>query len=249
MRPSLPTAAALALMIGAAPVMVQPAWAQPAADEIDARIRAYLLENPEVILEALDVLEQRRADAQARADEDLVAANEQALIADGRSHVFGNPDGDVTIVEFADYRCGYCKQAHPTVQALLEADPNLRLVYKEFPILGPDSVLASRAAMAALAIDPAAYERLNDAMLSWRAALDEAAVFALAAEAGLDEATLRAGMDDPAIAETLRANYALAQGLRIEGTPSFVVGGRIVRGFVGLDQMQALVAQARDSDG
>ncbi|MFN3616179.1 MAG: DsbA family protein [Rubrimonas sp.] len=248
MRPSLPTAAALALTLSAA-LAVPPVSAQPAADEIDARIRAYLLDNPEVILEALEVLEQRRADAQARADEDLVAANEQALFADGRSHVFGNPDGDVTIVEFADYRCGYCKQAHPTVQALLEADPNLRLVYKEFPILGPDSVLASRAAMAALAIDPEAYERLNDAMLSWRAALDEDAIFALAGEAGLDEGELRARMDDPAIAETLRANYALAQSLRIEGTPSFVVGNRIVRGYVGLDQMQMLVAQARDEDG
>jgi protein-disulfide isomerase len=247
MRPSLPTAAALALTLGAA-FAVPPAAAQPAADEIDARIRAYLLDNPEVILEALEVLEQRRADSQARADEDLVAANEQALFADGRSHVFGNPDGDITIVEFADYRCGYCKQAHPMVQALLEADPNLRLVYKEFPILGPDSVLASRAAMAALAIDPAAYERLNDAMLSWRAGLDEGAIFALAAEAGLDEGELRARMDDPAIAEALRANYALAQGLRIEGTPSFVVGNRIVRGFVGLDQMQMLVAQAREGD-
>ena len=111
-------------------------------------VRAYLLDNPEVLMEAIGVLEQRQAEAQASSDQELVKANAEALFNDGYSHIAGNPDGDVTMVEFLDYQCGYCKKAFPEVNQLLESDGDIRLIIKEFPILGDPSVMASRFAIA-----------------------------------------------------------------------------------------------------
>jgi len=241
MRHALLIAAALA----AGPALAQDVFSPEQGVAIDERVRAYLLEHPEIILEALEVLEQRRQTAEAKADEALVAELRQPLFDDGFSPVFGNPDGDVTIVEFADYRCGYCKAAHPIVSELLESDGNIRLVYKEFPILGQESMLASRVAMAALAIDADGFARLHDSLLDLKGGLDEATLFRLASEAGFEEAALRRGAEGPEIAERIRANYALAQALKIEGTPAFVIGDRIVRGYVQLDQMREHVAAAR----
>ena len=247
-RLGLAPAVWLAAGLAAAPLAAQ-TLTPDQAQAVDERVRAYILENPEVILEALDILEQRRSESRAQEDGGLVAAHREALTADGYSHVFGNPEGDVTIVEFADYRCGYCKAAHPQVQTLLENDPDVRLILKELPILGPDSVFAARVAMAALALDPAKYEALHDALMRHRGEMGEDVVMAMAADAGLDAAALQEAMADPAIAENIRATYALAQQLRIEGTPSFVIGDRIVRGFVQLDQMRELVALARSEAG
>jgi protein-disulfide isomerase len=241
MRPALLLAAARA----ARPALAQEALTPEQGVAVDERVRAYLLEHPEVILEALEVLEQRRQAAEAKADEALVAELRGPLFEDGFSHVSGNPDGDVTIVEFADYRCGYCKAAHPIVSELVQSDGNIRLIYKEFPILGQESMLASRVAMAALAIDPDGYERLHESLLTLKGGLDEATLFRLAEAAGFDEAALRMGMEAPEIAERIRENYTLAQALKIEGTPAFVIGDRIVRGFVQLDQMRDYVAAAR----
>jgi protein-disulfide isomerase len=241
MRPALLLAAALA----AGPALAQEALTPEQGVAVDERVRAYLLEHPEVILEALEVLEQRRQAAEAKADEALVAELRGPLFEDGFSHVSGNPDGDVTIVEFADYRCGYCKAAHPIVSELVQSDGNIRLIYKEFPILGQESMLASRVAMAALAIDPDGYERLHESLLTLKGGLDEATLFRLAEAAGFDEAALRMGMEAPEIAERIRENYTLAQALKIEGTPAFVIGARIVRGLVQLDQMRDYVAAAR----
>jgi protein-disulfide isomerase len=241
MRPALLLAAALA----AAPAFAQEALTPEQGVAVDERVRAYLLEHPEVILEALEVLEQRRQAAEAKADEALVAELRAPLFEDGYSHVSGNPDGDVTIVEFADYRCGYCKAAHPIVSELVQSDGNIRLIYKEFPILGQESMLASRVAMAALAIDEDGYERLHESLLTLKGGLDEATLFRLAEAAGFEEAALRKGMEAPEIAERIRENYTLAQALKIEGTPAFVIGDRVVRGFVQLDQMREYVTAAR----
>lgn len=238
-------ALALIAALSAAPALSQEALTPEQGIAVDERVRAFLLDHPEVILEALEVLETRRQEAEAKADEALVAELRKPLFDDGYSHVFGNPEGDVTIVEFADYRCGYCKAAHPQVMELLKTDGDIRLIYKEFPILGQESMLASRVAMAALAIDPAGYERLHEAMLTFKGGLDEATVYRLAVAAGFDEADLRKGAEAPEIAESIRATYTLAQALKVEGTPSFVIGDRVVRGFVQLDQMRELVAEAR----
>ena len=213
--------------------------------EINAMIRDYILDNPEVIVEAMQVLEQRQKAAEAGRDAEMIAANSGAIYEDGFSHVGGAPDGDVTVVEFLDYRCPYCKRAHESVAELLAADAKVRLITKEFPILGPDSTYASRAAMAAKMQGDAIYEAFGDAMMAHQGELNERAVLRLAEEAGADIERLKADMEKPEIAENIRKTYALARQLGISGTPGFIIGERIVRGFVPADALRDLVAEAR----
>ena len=255
--PALASALAKAFASGAlAACLALPAAAQDAltpeqAEAVDARIRAYLLDNPEVIVEALEAMDARRRAAEAANDADLIAAQADALYDDGYSLVLGNPEGDVTIVEFSDYRCGYCKAAHPQIVELLASDSEIRLVLKEFPILGPESLTAARAALAAGRIAPDLYPAFHDAMMEHRGGLDEAAVFRFAEEVGLDTAALRAEMESASaeIDAQIRETYDLAKALEIQGTPSFVIGGRVARGLLPPDQMRALVEEARANAG
>jgi protein-disulfide isomerase len=235
----------LCAVASATPAPAQDALSAAQKSAVDAQIRAYILENPEVLLEALAILEARREAAQAEQDADLIAANAEALFADGFSQSIGPADADVVIVEFTDYRCGYCKAAHPLTRALLEKDGRIRLVVKEFPILGPESLFAGRAAMAAASLDPAAYLRLNDALMGYKGKLDAAAVMRLAETAGLDRARLETAMADPAIEANLRRTQGLAEALGINGTPAFVIGDQVVRGFVQAERLSELVAAAR----
>ena len=210
-----------------------------------AEVRAYLLEYPEVLMEAIQVLEARR-DATARAaDAELIAAYSAQLYEDANSWVGGNPDGDVTLVEFSDYRCGYCKKAHPEVQELLLRDPNIRLVIKEFPILGPDSVAAGRIALAGFDLDPDKFKALNDALMSFGGQLNEAIAYQIAGTVGYDTAALKTRAASAEIEARLADNYALARALGLEGTPSFILGNQIIRGYLPIDQMLAAVADAR----
>jgi protein-disulfide isomerase len=164
---------------------------------------------------------------------------------DPNSYVGGNPDGDVTLVEFFDYRCGYCKKAHPIVVELLKTDKNIRMVYKEFPILGPQSKLAAVAAIAALRLDSTKYYDFHNALITARGALSHQAVLDIAAEAGLDPAALTAAMKDPEIKRIIAQNYRQAKLLGINGTPGFVIGDSIVPGFITLAQMRDLIQEAR----
>lgn len=238
-------AAALVALTAAAPAGADEFSAAQKA-EIESTVRAYLLENPEVIIEAMQVLEQRQQEQAQNADVQMIAANQAALFEDGFSHVSGNPNGDITIVEFLDYRCPYCKRAHESVKALLEADKNVRVVFKEFPILGPESTFASRAAMAAQKQGGALYSAFSDAMMEHKGDLGESVVFDIAAGSGVDIAKLKADMEDPAIAENIRKTYALARSLNISGTPGFVIGDTITRGFVPFEALREQVAEARN---
>ena len=215
--------------------------------ELDGLIRAYILENPEVIVEAMQVLEQRQQRAQQAADADLIARMGDRLMDDGFSYVGGNPDGDVTVVEFLDYRCGYCKQAHDGVQALVASDGGIRLVVKEFPILGPDSTFAARAAMASLSQSPRLYEAFNDAMMRHQGDLNQRVVLGIAESVGLDADELQAEMDSAEIAERIRTTYGLAREMNISGTPAFIIGDEIVRGYIPYDSLRELVEAARDA--
>ncbi|MFV0474542.1 MAG: DsbA family protein [Pikeienuella sp.] len=214
--------------------------------EIDQMIRAYILDNPEVLVEALQVLEERQQQQTETQDRDRIAANAETLLNDGFSHVRGAPDGDVTIVEFFDYRCPFCHKAHEAVKALMAADPKVRVVYKEFPILGPESAYASRAAMAALKQGADLYESFSDAMMENKGQLDEKTVLRLAGEAGLDMAALTADMDDPTIAANIRQTYALAREMDINGTPGFIIGDQIVRGFLTYEQLRDMIDAVRE---
>jgi protein-disulfide isomerase len=212
------------------------------------QVRAYLLENPEVIMEAVQVLEERQAAEQAQGDVALVENNADAIFNDGYSWVGGNPEGDVTIVEFFDYRCGFCRRAHPEVAQLLELDGNIRYVAKEFPILGENSVISSRFALAAREVGgDDAYEAAKEALITLNGDLDDTALRRLSDTLGLDTDAVLAAMDNESITEQLATTRELAQALQINGTPSFVMGDQLIRGYVPLEAMQDIVEDIRDA--
>lgn len=253
----LPTALALATALPLAlPLALATALPARALDltalseaERDAfrdEVRSYLLEHPEVLVEAINVLDSRRQDVQADADRTLVEQNATALFADGRSWIGGNPDGDVTLVEFMDYRCGYCKQAVPHVEALLRGDGNIRFILKEYPVLGPESELAARFAIAVRNTAGAeAYEQVHNALMTFRGEISEESLKALAREQGLDPEALFAALAAPEVGAEIADNRALARALQISGTPGFVIGDRLVRGYVPLEAMAQIVDQLR----
>lgn len=215
-------------------------------DAFGAQVREYLLENPEVIMEAVQVLEARQAQAQAQGDLDLVAANTDALFNDGYSWVGGNPDGDVTIVEFFDYRCGFCRRAHPEVKQLLEIDGNIRYIAKEFPILGENSMISSRFAIAVRKVaGDDAYAAANEALIALNSDMDEPVLRRLATSLDLDADAVLDAMDDEDITQQIAETRALAQALQINGTPSFVMGTQMIRGYLPLDAMQEVIAEER----
>ncbi len=218
----------------------------------DAVIEAYLRENPEVMISSLEQYQRDQRNAQqelqAAADIALVTDNEEEIFRDGYSLVAGNPDGDVTVVEFSDYNCGFCKRAHGEVAKLIESDGNIRLVVKEFPILGPGSVMAGRAALASsMQQDGEKYVEFNDALMMHRGSHSEATIMSIAEEVGLDLAQLEKDMESDEVAEKLKRTNDLAEILSINGTPAFVIGNQVVRGFVPAEELEKLAEAARSS--
>lgn len=214
--------------------------------EFGARVRSYLLENPEVIFEAAQVMEERQQEMQSANDADLVAAHSDAIFDDGHSWVGGNPDGDVTLVEFMDYRCGYCRRAFPEVEELIESDGNIRFIIKEFPILGEQSTLGARFAIAAqqqLGAD--AYKAVHDAMMTYKGDLTIDGLTRLAETLDLDAETITGHMNDDAVTEVIEANRALGSKLQISGTPTFIMEDQVLRGYVPLDGMRAIAEDVR----
>lgn len=213
-----------------------------------AEIRAYLLENPEVLMEAIDVLEQRERAAAAEADIAMAREHADTLFNDGYSFVGGNPDGDITIVEFLDYRCGYCKRAFPEVSRLVSGDGNIRYIVKELPVLGEQSVMASRFAIATqITAGDDAYELVHNTLMEFRGDISMQSLTRLSDTLGLDTAAITAAMDSPEVNVVITANNALAQQLKISGTPTFVVQDQMLRGYVPLAQMEQIVATLRDN--
>jgi protein-disulfide isomerase len=211
-----------------------------------AEVRAYLLDNPEVIMEAVELLRAREADQQAQADIDLVSANAAEIFDDGYSWVGGNPDGDITLVEFLDYRCGYCKRAHGEVAKLLESDGNIRLIVKEFPILGEQSMLASRFAVATKQVaGDDSYKAVADALMAFNGDISLPALERLSNTFGLDTATIVARMNSDEVSAEIAATRALAQKLAISGTPTFVMQDELLRGYLPYDQMNAILQEKR----
>ena len=209
-------------------------------------VREYLMENPQVIMDAVAVLEERQQAAQAQADVELVAANKPALFNDGFSYVGGNPEGDITLVEFMDYRCGFCKRAAPEVEKLLASDGNIRLIIKEFPILGEQSVLASRFAIATKQIaGDEAYKAVHDALIAFNGDITLPALERLANGLELDTDAITAAIGSPDVTREIMATRELAQRLQISGTPSFVMEDELLRGFLPYDQLQIIVDDKR----
>ncbi|MEK6709105.1 MAG: DsbA family protein [Nitrospinota bacterium] len=213
------------------------------APEIEKIVRDYLLKNPEVIAESIAALERRREEAQAAAAQQALAQHQGPLYNDPDAPVAGNPQGDVTIVEFFDYRCGYCRKVHPVVERVLQKDAKVRLVLKEFPILGPPSVLAARAALAARA--QGKYLEIHKILMTEGGSFSEEDILKAAASAGLDAERLKKDMASPEVEKILQKNHALASALNIRGTPAFIVGKRLIPGALEEADLASLVQETR----
>lgn len=208
-------------------------------------IREYLLENPDVIIDALNVHRERREVLAGARRGAVLAELAEDVRADPMLPQAGAPDGDITLIEFFDYRCGYCKRAFADVQTLIKTDGRIRYALKEFPILGPQSEAASRFALAVWMTDPERYTAFRDALMVQQGALPAGKVRAIAAEAGVDTARAEAAMDDPKITAAVRRTHEQAAALGINGTPSFVIGGEVFSGVLSLQDMRAVIAQKR----
>ena len=215
---------------------------QRTEQEIGKIIREYLLENPGVIFEAVERHRAKQQEQQAQR-RDALKKHAKALLADPDSFVGGNPQGDVTLVEFFDYQCGYCKRFMPTLEAIKKRDPKLRVVYKEFPILGPDSIRAAQAALASR--KQGRYVEFHNALMRVSGKLDEKTLMNTARSVGLDIERLRKDMEAPKIQQIVGNNLRLARTLGITGTPAVVVGDSLARGLVRLEALTGMIANAR----
>ena len=211
--------------------------------EIVGILRDALRSDPSILREALEKLEAAEQRDREGASRAAIAAHAEALFRDPADPSKGNPQGAVTVVEFFDPRCGYCKRMRPVVEELLRRQRDVRWVMKDLPILGPNSVLASRALLAAQR--QGKYAELHDALLKLREEPTEPVLRREAERAGLDWARLRRDMEDPAIQRRIESNTQLAQALQVQGTPAMVVGGTLVPGAVDLASLERLVAEAR----
>jgi protein-disulfide isomerase len=228
-----------ALSLSIAPVHAQ----ELSREEIKALVLETIRENPEIVLEALRILESRQASAQQAQIEETLRTQRDLLENDPNAPVLGNPEGDVTIVEFFDYNCPYCRRVMPEVQALLKKDPNVRLVYREWPILGEGSVFAARAALAARR--QGKYDEFHWALMGMNGRAEQQSVLRIAEEIGLDIDRLRSDMKAPDIDEHIAQSMRLTQALGFSGTPSFVIGDTLIPGFVEADVLTENVAKVR----
>ena len=215
-------------------------------EEIKQLALEAILENPEIVMEAVAILEERRNAEQAASQAAVLQEQRDLLENDPNAPIAGNAEGDAVIVEFFDYNCPYCKRAAGDVKALLAADDNVRVVYREWPILGEGSLFAARAALAAR--EQGQYEAMHWGLMEMRGRAEEASVLALARSLDLDIDQLRADMDGEAVNTHLAASRRLADGLGFTGTPAFVIGNALVPGAVPLADLQGYLADVRGAD-
>ncbi len=212
-------------------------------EAIEKIVREYLMKNPEVIIEAVQELEKRQAQARDQAAKQTIAQRKAELTKDPDTPVGGNPDGDVTIVEFFDYHCGYCKRAHPTMQSVIKGDSKIRVAYKQMPILTPNSRVAAAGALAA--DKQGKYKEMHNALMEARGELTKERVLKIAADLKLDTEKLEKDMASPAVTQQIDRSLELAKSLGIDGTPAFVIGNKVIPGAVDASVIRAAVAEAR----
>jgi protein-disulfide isomerase len=235
---------AVAVVLGALMVPATlPTATKTELSAFERRVHAYLMSHPEVILDSVEALRRRSEAAKAIEQRQAVAALQGRLADPGPLPVAGNPAGDVTVVEFFDYRCPYCRRVVPEVKALLAADGKVRFVFKEYPVLGPDSVVAARAAVASAR--QGKYLQMHDALMTHENGLNEAAVMEIARGLGLDLARLRADMAAPETTGLLQDTIALGRRAGVDGTPAFIIGREVVPGYTSAANLRAAVERAR----
>ncbi len=234
-------AALLALPVRAAEP--PPAFTPAQRAEIVAIVRQAMVADPSILRDAVTALQESESAHRVAAARSAIAEAGPALTANPGDPVAGNPHGDVTVVEFYDLRCPYCRRMIPAIDALLKQDPKVRLVYKDIPILGPASVLGARAVLAAQRQD--GYARLQSLLMASNPQFTEASLHEAATRAGLDWDRLQRDMHDPAVEARIQANLDLARQLGVDGTPAFVIGGQLLPGAMELADLQAAVGAAR----
>ncbi|MCQ0986622.1 DsbA family protein [Jiella marina] len=242
-------AAALTLVFTAS-VAMPAAVAQSRFDaaetqEIEKIVREYLLANPEILVETIDALEAKRAEALVASQEQALEKYSDALFSAPEGTVIGNPDGNVTVVEFFDYNCGYCKQALSDMDALVESDSDVRFILKEIPVLGPQSLGASRVSLAFRQVKPDLYPEFHRKLLSARGMVDADKALAVAEEFGVEEGTLRPLMDSKEVVAELSKDSEIAEALGISGTPSYVISNQVMPGAIGLENLASAVSNVR----
>ena len=213
---------------------------------LQKEIRRYILENPDIIFEAADIVRKREAALEVQEDEELIQSNFNEIFYDNYSYVGGNPDGDITIVEFVDYKCGYCRKAAELVRELIAKDDNLRFVVKEFPILGEASLVSSKFAIAVKNIGgPEKYKVAHDILLALTAEPTEIYLRRIAKELELNPEELFEAMQSDLVAQEINQTGELAQKLQISGTPTFILGDQFLRGFVPLEILSKAIQSER----
>jgi protein-disulfide isomerase len=242
----IPLALALALGATLAPANAQ-SVAAPQRAEVEKIIREYLLAHPEVLQEAMAELEKKQQVAEAEKARSAIKDHSEALFNSPRQVVLGNPQGDVTFVEFFDYNCGYCKRALTDMVELMNKDPKLKVVLKEFPVLGPQSVEAAQVAVAVRMQDKTGkkYLEFHQKLLTGRGQVDKAKAIAAAKDIGLDVARIEKDIKSEEVSKTLEESMKLAEALGLNGTPSYVIGNDVVIGAVGLAALSQKIQAAR----
>lgn len=214
--------------------------------EIERIVRDYLKAHPEVIIEAAKALEAKEQEAQQQRAKAAIEANRDKLLNDPDSPVMGNPKGDVTVVEFFDYQCPYCKKMAGPLNDAIAKDGKLRVVLKEWPVLGPASVTAAKASLAAQ--KQGKYKEFHNAVMEAPGRLSEAGIMATAEKVGLDMKRLKKDMEAPDVMEELKQNQALANAMQLEGTPAFIIGSQLAPGAISADTLQAMIDAARKTN-
>src|SRR5436853_3532126 len=215
--------------------------------DIEAIVKNYLVSHPEVLEEAMAELSKRQAAAELQKHEASIAQNADTIFNSPRGVVLGNKDGDVTFVEFFDYNCGYCKRAMTDMLDLMKADPKLKVVLKEFPVLSQASVEAAQVGVAVRMQDPTGkkYLDFHQKLLTGRGAADKARAMAVAKEVGLDMTKLEKDLSSAEVRNTLEENFKLAESMGMNGTPSYVIGKQVVIGAVGVENLKEKIGIAR----
>ena len=242
-----------ALLIAAALSLASPAVATAQTFSADQRqeigtiVKEYLLAHPEVLQDVMAEVEKRQAAAEAEKHRTAVADNNATLFSSPHQVVLGNPHGNVTMVEFFDYNCGYCKRAMSDMLDLIKTNPNLKFVLKEFPVLGEGSVEAAHVAVAARMQDTTGkkYIEFHQKLLGGRGPADKARALAVAKDVGFDMARIEKDMSSDEVKKTIAESMKLAEALGVNGTPSYVVGDEVIVGAVGLDALKEKLAAER----
>jgi protein-disulfide isomerase len=215
--------------------------------EIGDIIKEYLLQNPEVIRDALQELDRKQTAEASEKARKTISARAKEIYQSKEDLVLGNANGEVAMVEFFDYNCGYCKRAIPEIEKLIQSDKSVKVIIKEFPILGPGSIFAAKAAIASRL--QGKYVEFHNAMTGAEGAKDESNVLEIAKQVGLNVEKLKADMESEAVLDVIRRNYSLAEALSINGTPSFIIDDELEHGYVSFDVLNRHVATVRQNGG